>query len=111
MCKHIQTTKTNSTYRVRSYGNIHVQPNSSTVPTVATHSMTHTRALDSLNKLDNLINIGCKRQYLCDIGVAITVVSMGNDRDANPRNLLLKSLHSVSNVATHLQKCNVISNQ
>lgn len=66
--------------------------------------MMRTRALDSLDKLDNLINIGCEWQYLRDIGVAITVVPVGDDRDANARNLLLKSFHSVSNIATHLQK-------
>ena len=69
---------------------------------MVTHSMMHTRALDSLDKLDNLINIGCEWQYLCDVGIAITVVPMGNDCDANARNLLLKTLHSVSNIATHL---------
>ena len=62
-----------------------------------------TCALDGLHKLDNLINIRREWQYFCDVGVAIAVVSVGYDCNANARNLLLKTFHGVSNVPSDLQ--------
>ena len=65
---------------------------------------THTCASDSLHKLDYLIHVCCEGLDLCDIGVAITVVSMGYDCNANTRDLFLKTLNSISNVTSNLQE-------
>jgi hypothetical protein len=62
----------------------------------------HTCALYSLHELDYFGDVGCEGQYLCDIGITVTVVPMGNDCNADARNLLLKTLNSVRYISSYL---------
>ena len=86
----------------------HIHPHTHTHTHTHSHIHTHIRAhitcrRDSLNKFHYLLHICCEGQDLGNIGIAIAVVTMGNDCNTDTRNLLLKALHSISNVATDLQ--------